>query len=127
MYARTFTLAANPTVDYYVAGYGVDEDGCDQAVVKIVRCPEDETPTPTTPVETEVITSPVTYPVNSTRVITETSDREVPVVEEKPVDREVPTTVTNTLAPQAPVIPPAQGDTIINNNVNPAPVSYTHL
>ena len=121
MYARTFTLAANPDVDYYVAGYGVEEDGCDQAAVKIVRCPEDETPTPTTPVETEVITSPVPYPVNSTRVITETSDREVPVVEEKPVDREVPTTVTNTLAPQAPVIPPAQGDTIINNNVNPAP------
>lgn len=121
MYARIFTLAAHPIVDYYVAGYGVDEDGCDQAAVKIVRCPEDPTPTPTTPVETEVITSPVPYPVNSTRVITETSDREVPVVEEKPVDREVPTTVTNTLAPQAPAIPPAQGNTIINNNVNPAP------
>lgn len=130
MYNYYFNLDRNEDSDYYVAGYGVDEDGCDQAAVKIVRCPEDETPapTPTTeippvvpPTKTSVITSPVPYPVNSTRVVTETSDREVPVVEEKPVDREVPITVTNTLAPQAPAIPPAQGNTIINNSVNPAP------
>lgn len=112
-YAKAMTLHKNPEVDYYVAAYGVNEDGCDQAAVKIVRCPEEPTPTPITPTETKVITSQV--PVERTTVETKVQDR--------PVDRpvEVETTVTNTVVPPAPIIPPAQSDTIIHNNISNPP------
>lgn len=39
-YARTFTLSANPKVDYFVGGFGSKEDGCDQAGIKISLCQE---------------------------------------------------------------------------------------
>lgn len=61
-YARQFTLNAVQTdTDYYVAGYGVDEDGCDQAAIKVVRCDEEkeekETPTPDTTVIRPTVTA----------------------------------------------------------------------
>lgn len=46
MYADTFTLHNAQDTNYSLAGYGVDEDGCDQAAIKITRCPEDPEPTP---------------------------------------------------------------------------------
>ncbi|MBW4968443.1 hypothetical protein KZZ04_19115, partial [Pseudoalteromonas sp. CR1] len=39
-YAQTFTLSANPDVDYFVGGFGSKEDGCDQAGIKISLCQE---------------------------------------------------------------------------------------
>lgn len=59
-YARQFALNAVQTdTDYYVAGYGVDEDGCDQAAIKVVRCDEEkeETPTPDTTVVRPTVTA----------------------------------------------------------------------
>lgn len=41
-YAQTFTLSANPTVDYFVGGFGSKEDGCDQAGIKISLCQESD-------------------------------------------------------------------------------------
>lgn len=43
-YANTFTLKANQQVVYHVAGYGVNEDGCDQAGILIEQCPDAKKP-----------------------------------------------------------------------------------
>lgn len=37
-YASVFTLKSNPDVQYHVAGYGVEDDGCDQSGVLIQKC-----------------------------------------------------------------------------------------
>lgn len=53
-YDQIFTLHANAAVTYLAGSYGVAEDGCDQAGVKISICEEDEQPTtPVTPPSSE--------------------------------------------------------------------------
>ena len=37
-YVEEFTLKANPTVTYLVGGFGVMEDGCDQAGILVQKC-----------------------------------------------------------------------------------------
>lgn len=112
MYTKQFALHANPAVQYAVAGYGVAEDGCDQAAIKLTWCPEDpvETPIPTPPT-TPVITSPtkITEVTTNERVISETT------VVEKPYTVVTEETIIQQPEPQ---IQPIPGNTIINNNVN---------
>lgn len=62
MYTDYFGLHNAQDIDYSLAGYGVDEDGCDQAAIKITRCPEDPEPTPE-PDLPVVITPEVDAPV----------------------------------------------------------------
>lgn len=78
MMIDTLGIGSVKDVDYVVSGYGVQEDGCDQAAVKLTWCPkEEETPAVlatktivTTTRETETITAP---PVTKVETATETS------------------------------------------------------
>ena len=142
MYARTFTLHKNPAVDYYVAGYGVDEDGCDQAAVKLTWCPdEEETPTPS-PSDTPVVPepSPSDEPTPSSEITSseppmpsddptpsneptpKATPRETPTIPE-PEPRETPDTpvdTPSTTKPAARIIPSSPAPV-----VNPPAVNHT--
>ena len=135
MYSRQFTLHANPTVDYYVSGYGVNEDGCDQAAVKLTWCPdEEETPTPSpsdTPVpepseseeptpSSEVTSSEPPTPAPSDEPTPETTPRETPNIPE-PEPREtpeVPEDTPRTTEPAARIIPSSPAPVITPPAVN---------
>ena len=138
MYSRQFTLHSNPSVDYYVAGYGVDEDGCDQAAVKLTWCPdEEETPTPSpsdtsvpepseseepTP-SSEVTSSEPPTPAPSDETTPETTPRETPNIPE-PEPRETPESpvdTPSTTKPAARIIPsspaPVVNPPAVNHNL----------
>lgn len=63
-YAQTFRIKENPAVTYLVGSYGISEDGCDQAGVKITICEDgQQPPSPVTP----PISSPSTGPSRNDR------------------------------------------------------------
>lgn len=105
---------------YYVAGYGVDEDGCDQAAVKLTWCPdEEETPPPMPVTETIVTTTRETETVTET--ITETPSTATTTVTEPTTVTTTPPTVTTTLPPSTVVTtvtpPPATETTTATSEV----------
>lgn len=105
MYARHFPLHKNPAVDYYVAGYGVDEDGCDQAAVKLTWCPdEEETPTPS-PSDTPVVPepSPSDEPTPSSEITSSEPPTPAPSEEPTPAPSDEPT--PDTTPRETPTIP----------------------
>lgn len=139
-FADVFKPRSNPDVDYYVAGYGVDEDGCDQAAIKLTWCPdEEETPTPSpsdTPVvpepspsdeptpSSEVTSSeppmPSDEPTSSEEPTPETTPRETPTIPE-PEPRETPDTpvdTPSTTKPAARIVPSSPAPVITPPAVN---------
>ena len=148
-YNETFRLHGNPAVSYLVGSYGVAEDGCDQAGIKISICEEDEQPTsPVTPPSSETTTTPPrddrpgssTEPVPSSEVTSseppmpsdeptpskeptpETTPRDTPTIPE-PEPREtpeVPEDTPSTTKPAARIIPSSPAPV-----VNPPAVNHT--
>ena len=135
-----YVFMNKPGVDYYVAGYGVDEDGCDQAAVKLTWCPdEEETPTPS-PSDTPVVPepSPSDEPTPSSEITSsepptpsdeptpsgeptpETTPRKTPAIPE-PEPREtpdIPEDTPSTTEPAARVIPSSPAPVITPPAVN---------
>lgn len=110
-YARVFTLQANDKVDYTVAGYGVDEDGCDQAAIKVVRCDEEEKETPKPTPDIKIIRPTVTA---------EPGKDGKPGQDGKPGEDGKPGSQGEPGKPGAPAAPVIPGETkIINNVINP--------
>lgn len=112
-YSRQFSLHAIPSVNYSVAGYGVDDDGCDMAAIKVVRCDEEEeTPTPTPTTDITVIRPTVTG---------EPGQDGQPGEPGKPGADGKPGIPGEPGAPGAPAAPAILGTTpVINNVINPS-------
>lgn len=114
-YSRQFNLHSNPNVDYSVAGYGVDEDGCDQAAIKVVRCDKEETPTPTPTTDITVIRPTVTAKPGQDGQPGEPGQ---PGADGKPGE---PGATGAPGAPGAPAAPAIPGTApVINNVINPS-------
>ena len=126
--------------DYSIAGYGVDEDGCDQAAIKLIWCPdEEETPPPVPVTETIVTTTRETETVTetppvvtttlppSTVVTTVTPDpvtvTETPKTETTTATSEVTTTVTSTPPTKTTTLPPVT-ETVVTTEI-PEPQTST--
>lgn len=71
MYARVQGLETYTNTTLTVSGYGVNEDGCDQAVIKLTWCPKDE-PTPVTNTVTATATATATRTHTATATATTT-------------------------------------------------------
>lgn len=111
-YTQTFTPHANRAVTYYVGAYGVAEDGCDQAGVKISICKEEDQPTsPVTPPSSEQTTTPPrddrpgssTEPAPSSEVTSSEPPTPAPGEEPTPEPSEEPT--PGITPRETPVIP----------------------
>lgn len=116
-YAKTFTLSANNATDYFVGAYGIAEDGCDQAGVKISICEEDEQPTsPVTPPSSEPTTTPPRddRPGSSTEPVpsSEVTSSEPPAPSEEPTaDESEPSDTPTTPEPEPRETPEVPEDT----------------
>lgn len=118
-YTQTFTLHANPAVTYLTGAYGVAEDGCDQAGVKISICEEDQPTSPVTPPSSEQTTTPPrddrpgssTEPVPSSEVTSSEPPTPAPSDEPTPAPSDEPTPAPSdeptpvTTPRQTPAIP----------------------
>lgn len=107
----------NIPFDYYVSGYGVDEDGCDQAAIKLTWCPDDEeTPTPS-PSDTPVVPEP--SPSDEPTPSSEVTSSEPPMPSDEPTPSEEPT--PETTPRETPTIPePEPRDTLTSPEDTPS-------
>ena len=147
MYANKFNIPESNS-DYIIGGYGVNEDGCDQAAVKVVRCDEKETETETpsprestssdpTPSEETSSSSEVTSSEPPTHETSETPKTNIPEPSETPRKgtstppvilthepkgtESIPTTTEKTTEPEARTIEKTTepGARIIENKTEP--------
>lgn len=75
-FIEQYNLGAAQGIEYFVSGYGVEEDGCDQAVVKLTWCPKEEQPVPSPSKETETIVSTTRETVTTRETTTSLIPRE---------------------------------------------------